>query len=43
MSRKTEVPLRDRGAMSGLLTGISFIAGVGGAVASCPDPWRSPA
>jgi hypothetical protein len=42
MSRKTEVPLRDRGAMSGLLTGISFIAGVGGGVALADSPFPRP-
>src|SRR5215218_2560117 len=39
MSRKTEVALRDRGAVSGLLTGLSFVAGVGGsALADSPYP-----
>ena len=30
--RNTQTPFRDPGAMSGLLTGVSFVAGVGGAV-----------
>ncbi|HLL99257.1 MAG TPA: hypothetical protein VK276_09255 [Rubrobacteraceae bacterium] len=42
MSRKTETPLRDPGAMSGLLTGLSFIAGVGGGVALADSPFPRP-
>ena len=40
--RKTETPSRDTGAMSGLLTGVSFIAGVGGAVALANSPYPRP-
>ena len=39
---KTETPPRDPGAMSGLLTGVSFIAGVGGAVALADSPYPRP-
>ena len=42
MSRKTETPLRDRGAMSGLLTGLSFVAGVGGGAAVADSPFPRP-
>ena len=42
MSRKAETPLRDPGAMSGLLTGLSFIAGVGGGVALADSPFPRP-
>jgi hypothetical protein len=40
--RKTETSLRDPGAMSGLLTGVSFIGGVGGAVALADSPYPRP-
>jgi hypothetical protein len=40
--RKTETSLRDPGAMSGLLTGVSFIAGVGGALALADSPYPRP-
>src|ERR671910_312360 len=39
---KTDTPPRDPGAMSGLLTGVSFIAGVGGAVALADSPYPRP-
>ncbi|MDF2704199.1 MAG: hypothetical protein K0S10_3145, partial [Rubrobacteraceae bacterium] len=39
---KTDTPPRDPGAMSGLLTGDSFIAGVGGAVALADSPYPRP-
>jgi hypothetical protein len=42
MPRKAERPLRDPGAMSGLLTGLSFIAGVGGGVALADSPYPRP-
>ena len=42
MSRKTEVALRDRGAVSGLLTGLSFVAGVGGGSALADSPYPRP-
>jgi hypothetical protein len=42
MSRKTETPLRDRGAMSGLLTGLNFVAGVGGGAALADSPYPRP-
>jgi hypothetical protein len=42
MSRKADAPLRDPGAMSGLLTGLSFIAGVGGGVALADSPYPRP-
>ncbi|QYJ15568.1 hypothetical protein Rxycam_01392 [Rubrobacter xylanophilus DSM 9941] len=42
MSRKKETMPRDPGAMSGLLTGISFIAGVGGWVALADSPFPRP-
>jgi hypothetical protein len=42
MSRKTETPLRDRGAMSGLLTGLSFVAGAGGGSALADSPYPRP-
>ena len=42
MSRKTETPLRDRGAMSGLLTGLSFVAGVGGGAVLADSPYPRP-
>jgi hypothetical protein len=42
MSRKTEVPWRDRGAMSGMLTGLSFVAGVGGGAALADSPFPRP-
>ena len=35
--RNTETSFRDPGAMSGLLTGVSFIGGVGGR-----SPWPTP-
>jgi hypothetical protein len=38
----TETPFRDPGAMSGLLTGLSFIAGVGGGVALADSPYPRP-
>jgi hypothetical protein len=38
----TDAPLRDRGAISGLLTGVSFIAGVGGGVALADSPFPRP-
>lgn len=37
-----KISFRDPGAMSGLLTGISFIAGVGGAVALADSPYPRP-
>ena len=40
--RNTETSFRDPGAMSGLLTGVSFIAGVGGAVALADSPYPRP-
>ena len=39
---KTDAPFRDPGAMSGLLTGVSFIAGVGGGVALADSPFPRP-
>jgi hypothetical protein len=42
MSRKAETRLRDPGAMSGLLTGVTFIAGVGGGVALANSPYPRP-
>jgi hypothetical protein len=39
---KTDAPFRDPGAMSGLLTGVSFIAGVGGGVALANSPFPRP-
>ena len=42
MSRKTGVPWRDRGAMSGMLTGLSFVAGVGGGAALADSPFPRP-
>jgi hypothetical protein len=38
----TDAPLRDRWAISGLLTGVSFIAGVGGGVALSDSPFPRP-
>ena len=38
----TETAFRDRGAMSGLLTGVGFIAGVGGGVALADSPYPRP-
>jgi hypothetical protein len=40
--RNTETSFRDPGAMSGLLTGVSFIGGVGGAVALADSPYPRP-
>lgn len=40
--RNTETLFRDPGAMSGLLTGVSFIAGVGGGVALADSPFPRP-
>ncbi len=40
--RNAETPFRDPGAMSGLLTGISFISGVGGGVALANSPYPRP-
>jgi hypothetical protein len=40
--RNTETSFRDPGAMSGLLTGVSFIAGLGGAVALADSPYPRP-
>ena len=40
--RNTETSFRDPGAMSGLLTGVSFIGGVGGAVALANSPYPRP-
>jgi hypothetical protein len=37
-----ETPFHDPGAMSGLLTGVSFIAGVGGGVALADSPYPRP-
>jgi hypothetical protein len=37
-----ETPLRDPGAMSGLLAGVSFIAGVGASVALADSPYPRP-
>ena len=39
---RTETPPRDPEAMSGLLTGVSFIAGVGGAGALADSPYPRP-
>src|SRR5215212_543981 len=39
---KTDAPFRDPGAMSGLLTGVSFIAGVGGGVTLADSPFPRP-
>jgi hypothetical protein len=40
--RNSETSFRDPGAMSGLLTGVSFIGGVGGAVALADSPYPRP-
>jgi len=40
--RNTETSFRDTGAMSALLTGVSFIAGVGGAIALADSPYPRP-
>ena len=40
--RNTETSFRDPGAISGLLTGVSFIGGVGGAVALANSPYPRP-
>lgn len=40
--RNTETSFRDPGAMSGLLTGVSFIGGVGGGVALANSPYPRP-
>jgi hypothetical protein len=40
--RSKETSSRDPGAMSGLLTGVSFIGGVGGAVALADSPYPRP-
>ena len=40
--RNTETPFRDPGAMSGLLTGVSFVGGVGGGVALANSPYPRP-
>jgi hypothetical protein len=40
--RSKETSSRDPGAMSGLLTGLSFIAGVGGGVALADSPYPRP-
>src|SRR5215203_6535290 len=37
-----DASLRDPGAMSGLLTGVSFVAGVGGGVALADSPFPRP-
>lgn len=39
---KTSTPQRDPGAMSGILTGVSFIGGVGGANALADSPYPRP-
>ncbi len=38
----TATPPPDRGALSGLLTGVSFIAGVAGAIALADGPFPRP-
>jgi hypothetical protein len=40
--RNRQTPFRDPGAMSGLLTGVSFIGGVGGALALADSPYPRP-
>jgi hypothetical protein len=40
--RNTQTSFRDPGAMSGLMTGVSFIGGVGGAVALANSPYPRP-
>jgi hypothetical protein len=40
--RNTATQFRDPGALSGLLTGVSFIAGVGGAAALADSPYPRP-
>ena len=40
--RNAETPFRDPGAMSGLLTGVSFVGGVGGGVALANSPYPRP-
>ena len=40
--RNSETPFRDPGAMSGLLTGVSFVGGVGGGVALADSPYPRP-
>ena len=40
--KSAEPPFRDPGAMSGLLTGVSFIGGVGGALALADSPYPRP-
>jgi hypothetical protein len=42
IGRNTQTPFRDPGAMSGLLTGVSFIGGVGGGVALANSPYPRP-
>ncbi len=42
IGRNTQTPFRDPGAMSGLLTGVSFIGGVGGGVALADSPFPRP-
>jgi hypothetical protein len=40
--RNSETPFRDPGAMSGLLTGVSFVGGVGGGVTLANSPYPRP-
>ena len=42
IGRNTQTLFRDPGAMSGLLTGVSFIGGVGGGVALANSPYPRP-
>jgi hypothetical protein len=42
IGRNTQTPFRDPGAMSGLLTGVSFIGGVGGGAALANSPYPRP-
>jgi hypothetical protein len=42
IGRNTQTSFRDPGAMSGLLTGVSFIGGVGGGVALANSPYPRP-